>query len=110
MPATYKFRMPDKTADLIRHMHPEIKKKIKSSLEIILSDPLAGKSLKGELTGLKSFRTGRFRIIYKISSKQIIDIVAVGPRSVIYKITYRLLQKQTHQKKKNRAGRSQRFI
>ncbi|MEA2038840.1 MAG: type II toxin-antitoxin system RelE/ParE family toxin [Thermodesulfobacteriota bacterium] len=74
-------------------MHPEIKKKIKSSLEIILSDPHAGKSLKGELTGLKSFRTGRFRIIYRISSKQIIDIVSIGPRRIIYEITYRLLKK-----------------
>jgi mRNA interferase RelE/StbE len=95
MPVPYKLRMPDETVDFIRHMHPEIKKKIKSSLEIILSDPHTGKSLKGELTGLKSFRTGRFRIIYKISSKQIIDIVSVGPRRIIYEITYRLLKKET---------------
>ena len=99
MPVTYKLRMPDETADFIRHMHPEIKKKIKSSLEIILSDPHAGKSLKGELTGLKSFRTGRFRIVYKISSKQIIDIVFVGPRRIIYEITYRLLKKETDREK-----------
>jgi mRNA interferase RelE/StbE len=99
MTAPHKLGMPDETADFIRHMHPEIKKKIKSSLEIILSDPHAGKSLKGALTGLKSFRTGRFRIIYKISSKQIIDIVAVGPRSIIYEITCRLLKKETDQNK-----------
>jgi len=93
MPATYKLRMPDETADFIRHMHPEIKKKIKSSLKIILSNPNSGKSLKGELAGLKSFRTGRFRIIYKISLKQSIDVVTVGPRSIIYEITYKLLKK-----------------
>ena len=99
MPATYKFGMSDETADFIRQMHPEIKKKIKSSLEIILSNPYSGKSFKGELTGLKSFRTGRFRIIYKISLKQIINIVAIGPRSIIYEITYKLLKKQLNQKK-----------
>lgn len=99
MPATYKLGMPDETADFIRHAHPEIKKKIKSSLEIILSNPYSGKSLKGELTGLKSFKTGRFRIMYKISSKQIINIVAVGPRSIIYELTYKLLKKQLSQKK-----------
>ncbi|MDL1974712.1 MAG: type II toxin-antitoxin system RelE/ParE family toxin [Deltaproteobacteria bacterium] len=97
MPVPYNCRMPDETADFIRHTHPEIRKKIKSSLEIILSDPHAGKSLKEELTGLKSFRVGRFRIIYRISSKQIIDIVAVGPRRIIYEITYRLLKKETGQ-------------
>jgi len=94
MPAPYKLRMSGETADFIRHAHPEIKKRIRSSLEIILSDPHAGKSLKGELTGLNSFRTGRFRIIYKISSKQIIDIVSIGPRRIIHEITYRLLKKQ----------------
>ena len=93
MPAAYKLRMPDETADFIRHMHPEIKKKIKSSLKIILPNPHSGKSLKGELAGLKSFRTGRFRIIYKISLKQSIDVVTVGPRSIIYEITYKLLKK-----------------
>jgi len=99
MPSRYKLRMSDKTADFVRHTHPEIKKKIKSSLEIILSDPHAGKSLKEYLTGLKSFRVGRFRIIYRISSKQSIDVVAVGPRRIIYEITYRLLKKETDQNK-----------
>ena len=99
MPVPYKLRMPDETADFIRHMHPEIKKKIKSSIEVILSDPHAGKSLKGELTGLKSFRIGRFRIIYNISSKQTIDIVSVCPRRIIYEITYRLLKKETGREK-----------
>ncbi len=99
MPVPYRLKMPDETADFVRHMHPEIKKKIKSSLEIILSDPHVGKSLKKELTGLKSFGIGRFRIIYRISSKQIIDIVAIGPRSIIYEITYRLLKKETAQNK-----------
>ena len=99
MPTAYKLGMSDETADFIRHAHPELKKKIKSSLEIILSNPYSGKSLKGELTGLKSFRTGRFRIIYEIPSKDIINIVAVGPRSIIYEITYKLLKKQLSQKK-----------
>ena len=99
MTVTYKLRMPDETANFIRHMHPEIKKKIKSSLEIILSNPQAGKSLRAEPTGLKSFRPGRFRIIYKISSKQIINIVAIGPRSIIYEITYRLLKNEADQNK-----------
>jgi mRNA interferase RelE/StbE len=67
MPLSYKLKMPDETADFVRHMHPEIKKKIKSSLKIILSDPHVGKSLKKELAGLKSFGVGRFRIIYRLT-------------------------------------------
>lgn len=75
-------------------MHPHLKKKIRSSLETILLDPYSGKALKGELTGLISFKVARFRIIYKISNK-IVAIVTIGPREQIYKETYRTIKKET---------------
>jgi len=46
-----------------------------------------------ELRGLNSFKVGRFRIIYKVAPKRIIEIVAIGPRRTIYEETYRLLKK-----------------
>jgi mRNA interferase RelE/StbE len=49
------------------------------------------------LEGLKSYRIRRFRIIYRISSKQIIDVVAVGPRKNIYEETYRIIRKEANQ-------------
>jgi mRNA interferase RelE/StbE len=49
--------------------------------------------LKDELAGLRSFRVSRFRIIYRISARDIIDIVAIGPRRSIYQETYRLILK-----------------
>lgn len=88
----YKLRVPDDVADLIRSMHPHIKKKVKSSLKMILSDPESGKELKDELSGLRSFRVSRFRIIYRISGKQI-EIAAIGPRERIYEETYQILRK-----------------
>ncbi|MBU1182835.1 MAG: type II toxin-antitoxin system RelE/ParE family toxin [Proteobacteria bacterium] len=84
--------MPDETANLIRGMHPELKKKIKSGLRAILEAPDTGKLLRNELAGLRSFRVSRFRIIYRIIKKEV-EIVAVGPRIRIYEETYRLLQK-----------------
>jgi len=88
----HKLRVPDEVADLIRSMHPHIKKKVKSSLKMILSDPESGKELKDELSGLRSFRVSRFRIIYRISGKHI-EIAAIGPRERIYEKTYRILRK-----------------
>jgi mRNA interferase RelE/StbE len=90
----YKLRIPDDLAVFIRTLHPDLKKKIKASLRIILSDPHSGKSLKDELSGLRSFRVSRFRIIYRIASGKYIEIVAVGPRERIYEATYRLLKKE----------------
>ena len=89
----YRLSVPDETADLLRSLHPEIKKKIKAALSLIASDPGLGKSLRDELRGLKSFQVGRFRIIYRVRSRRIIEIVAIGPRKTIYEETYRLLKK-----------------
>ncbi len=78
-PSHHKLLVPDNIAELIRTMHPHIKKKVKASLQIILSAPLSGKALKDELAGLRSFRVSKFRIIYRISRRKHIEIVAVGP-------------------------------
>jgi mRNA interferase RelE/StbE len=88
-----RLRMPEETADFIRNLHPEIKRRVKAALKAILSDPDRGKSLRNELKGLRSFRVGRFRIIYRKPSEGIIDIVAIGPRKYIYEETYRLVKK-----------------
>ncbi len=92
-PAQYKLLVPHNIAELIRTIHPHLKKKIKASLKIILSDPMSGKALKDELLGLRSFRVSKFRIIYQLSKKKQIEIVAVGPRERIYEETFRLLNK-----------------
>jgi len=89
----YRLRVPDEIVDLLRSLHPEIKRKTKAALDLIASDPDVGKSLRDELRGLKSFKIGRFRIIYRVTSKRVIEIVAIGPRRTLYEETYRLLKK-----------------
>lgn len=89
-----KLRVPDEIASFIRGCHPLLKRKIRAGLRNILNEPESGKSLKEELGGLKSYRVSRFRIIYRLSSKQIIDIVAIGPRKTIYEETYRIIRKE----------------
>ena len=92
-----KLRVPDEIATLIRSMHPDLKRKIRGSLQTILSEPFAGKALKDELSGLRSFRVSRFRIIYRISKKQLIEVVTIGPRDRIYEETFRIISKETKQ-------------
>ena len=92
--SVYKLRVPDEVAGLIRNIHPHLRRKIKASLQAILSDPNSGKALKDELSGLRSFRVSCFRIIYRVSSEKQIEIIAVGPREHIYEETFRLLNKE----------------
>jgi mRNA interferase RelE/StbE len=89
-----KLRVPDEILSLIRGCHPQLKRKIRAGLKHIVIEPVVGKSLKDELEGLRSYRISRFRVIYCISSKQIIDIVAIGPRKTIYEETYRIIKKE----------------
>jgi mRNA interferase RelE/StbE len=90
----FKLRVPHEIVSLIRDMHPDLKKRVRAAFDEILNDPLCGKALKEELAGLRSFRIKRFRIIYKVSSKKEISIVALGPRKYIYEETFRIIQKR----------------
>jgi mRNA interferase RelE/StbE len=91
----YKLKIPNKTADLIKGLHPNLKSRVKAALVSILEDPFSGKSLKEELKGIRSFRVRRFRLIYRIYSKTIIEIIAIGPRKNIYAETFRLISKES---------------
>jgi len=91
-----KLRVPDEVAALIRGCHPQLKRKIRAGLRQILIEPEPGKSLKEDFEGLKSYRISRFTIIYRISSRQTIDIVAIGPRKTIYEETFRIIKKESN--------------
>jgi mRNA interferase RelE/StbE len=93
-PSRHKLKMPDDTAAVVRSLHPNLKRKVKSALSAIMNDPHAGKALKDELEGLQSFRVGKFRIVYGIKNKErIIEVIAIGPRKIIYEETLRLVKK-----------------
>ena len=89
----HQLRIPADIARVIQNLHPALKRKVRNALEQILADPHSGKALKDELEGLRSFRVGRFRIIYRIAPGRRIDLVAVGPRAIIYEETYRRITK-----------------
>ncbi len=89
-----RLKVPDEVASLIRGMHPDLQRKTRASLKAILDDSATGKALKNELDGLRSFKLGTFRIIYRVM-KNTIEIIAIGPRERIYEETYRLLKKGT---------------
>ena len=88
-------RAPGHVADVIRELHPQIKRKLRAALTEIVADPSVGTALRHELAGLCSFRLGKFRIIYRVNDRveadRRIELVAFGPRTRIYEETYRLV-------------------
>jgi mRNA interferase RelE/StbE len=89
----YKLLVADHAASVLRTLHPDIKKKLKTAFQVIAADPYAGKALTEELEGLRSYRVSRFRIIYRLMQERRIEVIAVGPRERIYEETYRLVSK-----------------
>ncbi len=89
MPPPHHVRVPPEVAALVRGLHPVLKRKVRAALQAILDDPYAGKVLCNELQGLRSYRVGRFRIIYRL--RRDVELVAFGPRDAIYVETYRQL-------------------
>ena len=96
--ASHRLRAPEEVRALIRHLHPELKKKVRAALQVILGNPDHGKALRDELLGLRSTRVGRLRIIYRVASASI-DLVAIGPRRTIYEETIRLLRRENREGK-----------
>lgn len=87
-----RLRVPDEVAGLIRGLHPDLKRKVRSALGDILADPTVGKALRDELAGLRSCRVARFRIVYRVTGG-VVEIVAVGPRRSIYEETWRRVRR-----------------
>ena len=88
-----KLVLTDSTRDYIRHSHPELKRRIRAVLKAILEGTERGKPLAAELAGLLSYRIGRFRIVYRITNDECVEIITIGPRPGIYELTYRLLRR-----------------
>ena len=87
-----RLRVPGDVASLIQGLHPDLKRKLRAALDAIMADPSIGRALRDELAGLRSYRIGRFRLVYRVAGS-IIEIVAVGPRASIYEETWRRVRR-----------------
>lgn len=89
----YPLIISDELRDFLRHLPPDIKKKIKEAFGEISSDPNAGKLLREELEGLRSYKIGRVRVVYRLETAAI-SLIAIGPRKTIYQ---KILLEMKHQ-------------
>jgi mRNA interferase RelE/StbE len=88
--------IPPHVGEVIRSLHPDLKRSVKAALRAIASDPECGEPLRRELDGLWKFRVRRFRIVYAIDRKgQAIRLMAVGHRRYIYEEVAAQLHKKS---------------
>ena len=87
--------IPPHVAEVIRSLHPDLKRSIKAAVRGIATYPECGEPLLRELYGLRKYRVRRFRIVYAIDrKKRVIRLMAVGHRRHVYEeLTVRLTRK-----------------
>ncbi len=72
-------------ARAIRKLDPQVKRRVGAALDRLAEDPERGKPLQLTLRGLRSWRTGDFRIVYRVFENRVeVLVVAVGHRRDVY--------------------------
>ncbi len=70
---------------LISGLHPEIKAMIRLAIDDLRANPLLGDDLQDELSGFRSYKPKRYRILYKFQEENnSIDVYYVGHRRDVY--------------------------
>ena len=91
-----RIRFTPEAARLLLKIHPENKKLIKAAIKEIRQDPHSGDDLEEELSGFKSYKIKRYRILYKINEEEnVIEVYYIGHRRDVYEQFRRLLDKLT---------------
>ncbi len=72
-------------AKAIRSLDPQVRAKVHAAIERLMEDPTRGKPLQLTLRGLRSWRTGDWRIVYRATQEKLeILVIAVGHRRDVY--------------------------
>ncbi|MCC6197886.1 MAG: type II toxin-antitoxin system RelE/ParE family toxin [Burkholderiales bacterium] len=81
----YRVDIPPHVAEVIRALHPDLKRPLKAALRAIAANPVLGDPLLRELEGLRKYRVRRFRIVYRVEARaRLIRVLAVGHRRRVY--------------------------
>ena len=79
-------------AALLSKFPPETKKHVKAAIKALRQDPDVSSNLQEELIGFQSYKSKRYRVIYKRNEQtKVIEIYYVGHRRDVYDQFRRLL-------------------
>ena len=78
-------RYTETAAKAIKKLDPTVRKRVRAAIEALREDPHRGKPLQLTLKGLYSWRTGDWRIVYRLDGRRIGVIHAtLGHRREVY--------------------------
>ena len=91
--SAYQIRYTPMAAETIRHLHPSVKQAIREAIRGLSGDPYKGNPLAFDLTGFRSLRVSRYRVIYRIQeADRALEIHLAGHRRDIYEVFRQFLE------------------
>ena len=89
---TWTVRYTRTAAKAIQKLDPAVRQLVRCAIDVLRGEPGRGKRLQLTLHGLYSWRTGSWRIIYRIEAERVeILVVTVGHRRDVYERVRELL-------------------
>jgi len=93
----YRVKLTPTAIRFFKNLHPEVRKQLKTALNILKDNPYSGKQLREELSFFRTLKIKRYRIIYQANDNlRHIIVVALGHRRDIYKVTTKLFRQDEH--------------
>lgn len=82
---SWEIRYAASAARAIRKLDPQVRRRVRAAVETLAGEPTRGKPLQLSLQGLRSLRTGDYRIVYRTVAQRLeVLVVAVGHRREVY--------------------------
>ncbi len=84
MPSPRSVRISHRAEKSLEALEARFREQLKAALRELSRNPLLGKKLKGELAGLRSYRLGAFRIVYRLT-KEAVEVAYIDHRKDVYR-------------------------
>ena len=82
---TWTIRYTKTAAKAIQKLDHMVRARVRAAIDALRDDPYRGKPLQLTLQGLYSWRTGDWRIVYRVEAERIeVLVVTVGHRREVY--------------------------
>jgi len=95
----FRLDIPDHVADVIRSLHPDLRRSVRAAVDGIASNPDSGVALHGELAGYQKYKVRRFRIVYAVDRKRrLIRLMIIAHRRSVYEDLAAQLKKTAKKK------------
>ena len=79
-------KLAESKFDKLIHSDRKLGEQVSKAVDRVASNPELGELLRGEWKGHRKYRTGRYRIIYRIErEKSILYIVTIDDRKDVYR-------------------------